>query len=61
MKPKKSVKENGRSELTIEKLKTYKGFEDFSEEQAEIAIANIKRLAKFLFGLYSKENPSKSL
>ena len=58
MKAKKSVNQNSNSELTIEKLRTYKGFENFTEEQAQIAIINIKRLAKILFGIYSKDNPS---
>ena len=61
MKTKKSVNQNSNSELTIEKLRTYKGFENFTEEQAQIAIVNIKRLAKILFGIYSKDNPSNAL
>lgn len=61
MKTKKSVNQNSVSELTIEKLRTYKGFENFTEEQAQIAIVNIKRLAKILFGIYSKDNPSNAL
>ncbi len=61
MKAKKSVNQNSNSELTIEKLRTYKGFENFTEEQAQIAILNIKRLAKLLFGMYSNDNPSKAL
>jgi hypothetical protein len=61
MKSKKSVNQNSNSELTIEKLRTYKGFENFTEEQAQIAIVNIKRLAKILFGIYSKDNPSNAL
>ena len=61
MKPKKSVNQNSFSELTIEKLRTYKGFENFTEEQAQIAIVNIKRLAKLLFGMYSNDNPLKAL
>ena len=61
MKSKKLVNQNSNSELTIEKLRTYKGFENFTEEQAQIAIVNIKRLAKILFGIYSKDNPSNAL
>ncbi len=59
MKPKKSVNQKSNSELTIEKLRTYKGFENFTEEQAQNFITNIKRLTKLLFGMYSKNNPSK--
>ena len=61
MKSKKTVNQNSNSELTIEKLRTYKGFENFTEEQAQIAIVNIKRLAKILFGIYSKDNQSNVL
>lgn len=60
MKSKKLVNQNSNSELTVEKLKTYKGFENFTEEEANIAILNIKRLAKILFGMYINDNPSKA-
>ncbi|MDP1801449.1 MAG: hypothetical protein Q8L81_08860 [Bacteroidota bacterium] len=59
MKPKKSVNQKSNSELTIEKLRTFKGFENFTDEQAEKIIANIKRLSNLLFGMYSNNNPSK--
>lgn len=59
MKPKNRV--NEISELTIEKLKKYKGFENYTEEQAKIAIENIKRLAKLLFNIYTNDNPSNAL
>ena len=59
MKPNKLVGQN--SELTIEKLRTYKGFENFTEEQAKIAIENIKRMAKLLFNLYTNDNPPNAL
>jgi len=57
MKPKNLVNQNSNSELTAEKLRTYKGFENFTDEQAQIAILNIKRLAKLLFGMYINDNP----
>lgn len=44
-----------KSELNHEKLKTYKGFENTTEEQAEKQIAIIKRLAKILYYLYMNE------
>lgn len=57
MKPKKLVDNNPRSELTTAKLRSYTGFENFTEEQALIAIQNIKRLAKILFSFYQNDNP----
>ncbi len=59
MKTKKLVNQFSNSELTIEKLRTYKGFENFTDEQAQKFITNIKRLTKLLFGMYSNNNPSK--
>lgn len=43
------------SELTIEKLKTMKGFENVTDSEAEKEIDTIKKLAKILFYLYVKE------
>lgn len=54
MKPTKLVTLNSHSELTVEKLRTYKGFETVSEEEALIFIENIKAFAKILFGMYSR-------
>lgn len=52
MKPIKKVNEPIEFELTYEKLKTYKGFENSTEEEAEKQIYAIKKLAKILFYLY---------
>lgn len=55
MKPKNLVNQNSNSELTIQKLRSYTGFENYSDEQAEIAIQNIRRLAKLLFSMYQND------
>ena len=60
MLPKNSVNESSKKELTIEKLRSYTGFESFSDEQAQLAIQNIKRLAKILFSIYQNDNPSEN-
>jgi hypothetical protein len=57
---KKTVQENSNKELTIEKLRSYTGFESFSDQQAQIAILNIKRLAKILFSIYQNDNTSEN-
>lgn len=41
-----------KGDLTIEKLKTYKGFENSTEEVAAKEIEAIKRLAKIMYYLY---------
>lgn len=43
------------SELTYEKLKTYKGFENITEPESVKYIESIKKLAKILFYLYEHE------
>lgn len=52
MKPNHSVNQNSNSELTTEKLRTYKGFENVTDEEAIIHIIAIKKLARVLFGIY---------
>ncbi|HWY09920.1 MAG TPA: hypothetical protein VN026_01280 [Bacteroidia bacterium] len=44
------------NELTTEKLKTYKGFEDLNEEKAKESIKAIRSLARILFSAYTNEN-----
>jgi hypothetical protein len=56
MKPKNLVNEHSKSELTTTKLRSYTGFENFTEEQALLAIQNIKRMAKILFSFYQNDN-----
>lgn len=56
MKPQKLVTKNSVSELTIEKLRNYKGFESISDEEALIHIENIKRFAKILFNMFLNDN-----
>ncbi len=46
---------NCPNELTYEKLKTFKGFENVTEAQAKKEIETIKRLAKILYYLYMHE------
>lgn len=55
MKPNNLVNQCQATELTIQKLRSYTGFETISDEEAEEAILYIKRMAKVLFSLY-KEN-----
>jgi len=59
MKPNNLVNENPRSELTIEKLRTYKGFETITDAEAEIHIIAIKKLARVLYGVYLNEQKEK--
>lgn len=61
MKAKNLVNQFSNSELTVEKLRTQKGFENFTDEEAEKIIANIKRLSKLLFGMYANNNQSKAI
>lgn len=51
----KSDVDKVRTELTYEKLKTYKGFENSTEAEAEKQIDAIKRLAKVLLYMYIDE------
>ena len=51
----KSDVDKVKTELTYEKLKTYKGFENSTEEEAEKQIDAIKRLAKVLLYMYIDE------
>lgn len=60
MLPKNSVKQNSNSELTIEKLRTYKGFENITETEAEIHIIAIKKLARVLYGVYLNEQKGRA-
>lgn len=43
-------------ELSYEKLKTFKGFENINETEAEKQILVIKKLAKILFYMYQQDN-----
>ncbi|HWY09919.1 MAG TPA: hypothetical protein VN026_01275 [Bacteroidia bacterium] len=51
----KKVKKCQQTELTFEKLKTYKGFENMSEEESTKQIEAIKKMAKVMFHLYENE------
>lgn len=57
MKLANSGKATQRGNLTYEKLKTYKGFENITEAEAEKEIENIRRLAKVLhyLALYDQQ------
>lgn len=46
---------NLQAELTYEKLKEYKGFENVTEAESVKIIEGIKQLAKNLFFLYQNE------
>ena len=52
----KPIKNDSANELNFEKLKTYKGFENISEDEARAEIERIKSLARILLGIYVKEN-----
>lgn len=43
-----------QSNLTPEKLRTFKGFETVSDEEAKVHIEIIKRLARILQGAFIK-------
>lgn len=45
-------KEKGREELTVEKLRTFKEFENVSEEEAEKIIHSVKELSVILYQHY---------
>lgn len=46
---------NPQSELTYEKLKTYDGFENVTEEEAQVQIEIIRKLARILHYMYMNE------
>lgn len=48
--------EPSESWLTIERLRTYKGFENISDEQAEEEIKVLKTFILILYKMYEKEN-----
>lgn len=47
---------NNENNLTPEKLRTYKGFENLSDEEVEKNIELIKVFADILYRLYCNEN-----
>ena len=49
---KSKVNVSREGELTLEKLRTYKGFENSTEEEAIKQIEVIKRLAKIMYYMY---------
>lgn len=49
-----------KADLTLEKLKQYKGFENSTETEANQQIEIIKRLAKILFYMYINEQKIKN-
>ena len=49
------MKKQADTELTFEKLKTYSGFENVTEEEAVKEIQIIKKLAKILYYMYLKD------
>ncbi len=49
-----------KSELTIEKLRTYSGFENVSEEEAKEHIELIKTFARVLFDVYQNNQTKES-
>ena len=51
----KRTKTPQQTELNYEKLKTYKGLEDITEEESAKHIESIKKMAKILFYLHQNE------
>lgn len=51
----KNSDEVNKTELTYEKLKKYKGFENSTEEEAIKQIEIIKKLTKILYCMYMNE------
>ena len=46
--------------LTKEKIKTYKGFENISEEEAEEILTSIDTLCQIIYGQYQNQKRRKS-
>ena len=44
------------NELTINKLKTYKGFENITDQQAQESLNVIKTFARVLADIYKQQN-----
>ncbi len=47
--------ERKHKRLTVEQLKTFKGFENYTEEQAEETIKTLETLSIVFYRLFSKE------
>lgn len=45
-----------KQELSIEKLRTYNGFENVSDDEAEEHLKLIKTFARILYDIYQQEN-----
>lgn len=61
MKPKFDVSPCPEQELTIAKLRTYSGFENYTDDEATEAIQFIKRMSQVLLSLYRQNDmPGKS-
>ena len=48
--------EQQKNELTIEKLRTYEGYENIDEEEGKEHIKLIKTFARVLYDIYQQEN-----
>lgn len=59
MKTERNVNGPPEMELTYEQLKTFKGYEDLKEEEAEIHIYTLKKLAKILYCMYLNDEQNK--
>jgi hypothetical protein len=55
MKPFKKVNEPIQTGVTYEELKTFKGFENITEAEAEKELETINRISKILYCMYMKE------
>jgi hypothetical protein len=52
-------KKSNQKRLTIEELKKYEGFENYSEKEAEETITDLEVLSELLFDLHSSQNSIK--
>lgn len=59
MKAERNVNDPPEMELTYEQLKTFKGYENLKEDEAEIHIYTLKKLAKILYCMYLRDEQNK--
>lgn len=48
--------ENKRKKLSVDELRNYKGFENYTDEQAEEVISYLEKLSNLFYHLYLKYN-----
>jgi hypothetical protein len=56
-----SKQKRGYPSMTVEWLRTFEGFENYTDQEAEEALKTIRSLAQILIGVYNRtddKNPS---